>query len=275
MKRVTAMAMSTLLSGAVQQTMANNVEAVMYLDTEMPCLSGERLSGKIVIRNNRGTDIKLVDEDILSYFQLYWRPNISVQEARTIYAEAERGFGERISRSTVKGTTDAMVEKNERIVILRNGESKEIVFENREIDESNLLRHAGYSKKRIPFAVELYLSPDTWVPVDVRPPISVAYDAKAGTPVKEGKWIKSDDPWVWRARIDEKEFVFVKTNSVSPTYRLSEVHPDDTVVHTNKAITITRKDGSVRTIPEADIPRVSAERKAAIRKNWPKEGNTP
>jgi len=256
--------MCALMFNAILPLTAGNVEVIMYIDTEMPCLQSEWLSGKVVINNKGDRDIKLLEEDVVPLFQLYWHPNISEQDAPRAYAEMERGDGMRFSRSTVKGTTDSMVEKSERIVTLRKGESKEIVFEGKEIDAPYFYFHNP--RRQIPFAAELYLSPDVWIPVEVRPPVAVAFDAKSGTPVKEGKWVNSNEPWVWRARIDTNEFLFVKTDSASPTYRLGEVHPDDVVTHANKTITITQKNGNIRTIPEKDIPRVSAERKEERRK---------
>jgi len=270
MKREMTIVMFALSLGIIHQAVAHNVEAVMYLDTEMPCLSSELLSGKIVICNKGEEEVKLMKsavalDDYFVHEQLYLFPDIPLEEEKMIGGD-RGGLGGQPSRATIKENTDYEVQRNEHIITLKKGESFEVAFDRRRLEASALFLHGG-GKRRIPFAAELYLSPDVWIPVEVRPPIAVAFDAKAGTPVKEGKWINGNEPWVWRVRIDTNEFLFVKTDSASPTYRLGEVHPDDTVTHSNKVITITRKDGSVRAIPEAEIPRVSAERKEEIRKN--------
>ena len=70
--------------------------------------------------------------------------------------------------------------------------------------------------------------------------------------------------WVYRAQIGTNEVLFVKKKYIH--HRLSDLRPDDIVTYSNKVITITQKDGKVRTISEADIPRISAERTEEKRK---------
>jgi len=253
-------AMLALLFNVAQQSTATDVKATMYVDTEMPCLSGERLSGRIVIRNNGDDEIKLMGRpdflEKLAYFQLYIFPDVSVEEEERMTARpAESPF----LRARIKNHMDSDVSKNRDIVTLKKGDNLEVVFEGIE------LKVPHSTSQVTPFVVELYLSPDTWLPVEVHPPIEAAFDAKH-TLVTTTEKGDNSTARVSRVRIGTNEFLWAKANSSSQSQRLADLHPDDAVVHTNKTITITRKDGDVRTIPEADIPRVSAERKEERRK---------
>ena len=239
-----------------------NVEAIMYVDTEMPCLQyDERLSGRIVIRNNGDDEIKLLARpdfpERFVYFQLFLFADISVQEEERMTARpAESPF----LRQRIKRHIDSEVDKNGDIVTLKKGESLDVNFESVELK----IPHS--TSRPTPFAAELYLSPDTWIPVEARPPIVVA-GGRTYTPVTpteaSAKWDENATK-VYRVPIGTNEVLLVKEKS--NYHRLSDLHPDDVVTHANKTITITRKDGNVRTIPEADIPRVSAERKEERRK---------
>ena len=244
-----------------------NVEAIMYVDTEMPCLKEfERLSGRIVIRNNGEDEVKLLKREphwsnMLVYEQLYLFPDISVQEARTFYAGPEWGLAGEPSRSRIKYVVDSCVQSNEDIITLKKGESFEVNFVDRKIEPPAFQFHNP--RKRIAFNTELYLQPDTWIPIEVHPPIEVAYDAKYTLVTEKGD---NNNAWVTRVQIGTNEFLYAKLNSAVPSLRLADLHPDDVVVHSNKVITITQKNGKVRTIPEADIPRISAERTEEKRK---------
>ena len=250
-----------------QQVVSVDVEAVMYLDTEMPCLpkESEGLSGRIVICNKGNDDIKLlksvVNPDDVVHSQLYLLPNIS-QEERTFYVGLESDFG-RPTRTALKNSVDYCLQKNGWFIFLKKGEFFEVEFDGREIETAGLLLHASYARKRIPFKVELYLSPDTWIPVEVHPPIEIAYDAKYTQVTEQGD---NNSTRVTRVQIGTNEFLWAKANPAMPSLRLADLHPDDVVVHSNKVITITQKNGKVRTIPEADIPRISAERAEEKRK---------
>jgi hypothetical protein len=262
--------MSALFIGVAQQTATANVEAVMYLDTEMPCVYGEALSGRIVIHNKGEDDIKLAGRadfpELLVLFQLALLPAISEQEMIAFYAGNEKAYDGYPSRSTIKRCIDSWGTKNENIILLKKGDSREIKFDDFEIKISDFLRHAGYVRKRIPFKVELYLSPDTWVPVEVHPPIVVDCGAKITslTATKAGPDYDGNAAWVYRAQIGTNEVLFVREKYIH--HRLSDLQPDDVVTHSNNTITITPKDGKVRTIPETDIARVSAERTEEKRK---------
>ena len=273
--------MIVMLVGIAQLLFAEtSVEAIMHLDTEMPCLPYEKLSGRILIRNNGDDNIQLagrVDDflDMLIYFQLYLSANVSVQEIRTFYAGDERSLEGDPSRSTIKRCIDSWIQRNENIMTLKKSETLGVEFSKLEIKESALLRHAGYSRKRIPFKAELYLSPDKWIPVEVHPPIEIAYDAKFTplTPIETGPEWDRTSVRLTRVQIGTNEFLHAKLNSAVPFLRLADLHPDDVVIHSNKVITITQKNGTVRTIPEADIPRISAERAEESRKARRRETN--
>jgi len=241
-----------------------NVEAIMYVDTEMPCLKEfERLSGRIIIRNNGEDDVKVMGRtpdfpEMLVYFQLFLFPDISVQEEEQMTARPAESPH---IRARIKRDIDAFVKRNEDIITIQKGESFETAFENINIK----VPHGAYNRC-LSFVAELYLSPDTWIPVEIRPRIMVACDAKitAVTVTKSGVPKDINTPWVYRAQIGTNEVLLVRENHIH--YRLSDLHPDDVVVHSNKVITITQKNGTVRTIPEADIPRISAERTEEKRK---------
>jgi len=241
-----------------------SVEAIMYVDTEMPCLQyDEMLSGRIVICNNGEDEIRLmkgtpVFPEMLAYEQLFIFADISVQEEERMTARpAESPF----LRQRIKRRIDSEVEKNMDIVTLKKGESLEVSFKSIEL----VIPHS--TSRPTPFAAELYLSPDTWIPVEARPPIVVAGGVTytSVTPTKAGQKWDEDATKVYRVPIGTNEVLLVKEKS--NYHRLSDLHPDDVVTHANKTITITRKNGNVRVIPEADIPRVSSERKEEIRKN--------
>ena len=265
------MIMYALMFNAVQPLAAANVEAVMYLDTEMPCLTFEKLSGKIIIRNNGDDEIKLMARpdfpEMVFCFQCFVFADISVEEEKRMTA---RPAESPIIRQRIKNGIDHVVRNNEDIVTLKKGESWEADFKENEIK----VPHGAFDR-RLPFVVELYLSPDTWVPVKVHPPIVVACGAKFTSLSDAEAGDDREAARVVRVQIGTNEFLWARARSATRSERLADLRPDDVVTHSNKVITITRKDGTVRTIPEADIARVSAERKEAIRKNWPKEGNTP
>ena len=240
-----------------------SVEAIMYVDTEMPCLQyNERLSGRIVIRNNGDNEIKLLsrpnDPGMFICFQLFLFPNISIQEEERMTARpAESPF----LRQRIKRHIDSEVNKNVDIVTLKKGDSLEVVFDGIELK----IPHS--TSNPMLFAAELYLSPDTWIPVETRPSIVVA-GGRTYTPVTPteagAKWDENATK-VYRVPIGTNEVLLVKEKS--KYHRLADLQPDDVVAHANKTITITQKNGNVRIIPEKDIARVSAERKEEIRKN--------
>jgi len=111
-----ATAMVTLLLGAVQQSTAANVEAVMYLDTEMPCLKSEMLSGRIVIRNNGDKDIKLlktaVDPEDVVESHIYLFPDMPLEEEKRLAGD-RGGIGGRPSREWIKTDVDVIVNNPE------------------------------------------------------------------------------------------------------------------------------------------------------------------
>ena len=265
--------MLALLSGVAWQTAAHNVEAIMYVDTDMPCLRSELISGKVVVRNNGMADIKLLKgtplwPNMFVSEQLHLFPDISVEDEERITARPVTRW---YRRQTIKENSDYEVQnpRNEGVIAtLKKGESLEIGFSGIEIPVPH-----GADNQRIPFAVELYLSPDQWIPIEVHPSIVVACDAKytlVTANEKGSKW-DNDAARVSRVQIGTNEFLWVKAKSSSFSQRLADLCPDDVVTHTDNTITITRKDGNVRTIPEKDIPRISAERKEEKRKNRPKE----
>jgi len=263
-KLVTAMV--TLLWGTVQQSAATNVEVIMYLDTEMPCLRRETLSGRIVIRNKGDKDIKLlktaVDPEDVVESHLYLFPDMPLEEEKRLAGD-RGGMGGQPSRDEIKRSVDYAVQNPEGKYhfSLQKGESLEADFDYREI-KAYALEYSS-PRKQIPFKAELYLSPDIWIPVEVRPPIVVAYDAKI-TGITSDEWMNSDNPWVYRVNMGTNEFLYVNVGHTR--HRLSDLQPGDVVTHSNKVITISQKDGKVRTIPEADIPRISAERAEEKRK---------
>ena len=244
-----------------------DVKAVLYLDTEMPCLRNEALSGRIVIRNNGDADVKLlksaVNPNDFVYSQLCLFPNVSAHDARDFFIGFEPYHSLRGAplRDVIKYNVDYEVQRNEDIVTLKKGELLEVSFKDRSLLEIPVIAH-DVPDRRVPIAAELYLSPDTWIPVEVHPPISVACDAKS-TRITAGE-IHRDTTQVYHICIGTNEFLRVYANGAD--YRLTDLKPDDVVTHSNKVITITQKDGKVRTIPEADIARVSAERAEKKRK---------
>ena len=257
-----------------------DVEAVMYLDTEMPCLQGQTLSGKMVVRNNGNDDIQLlksvVNPDDLVRSQICLFPNFSEQERKSFSDELAAHVGLNAGdplRDIVKLNVDYEIENNhaDYFVALKKGETLEIQFEGRMMQIPFLLLGGG--NRRVPIGAELYLFSDKWVPVEVRPPISVACDARL-IPIIA---IETGPAWdrtsvrLTRVQFGTNGFLRAKLNSASPSLRLVDLHPDDVVVHSNKVITITQKNGTARTIPEADIPRISAERAEEKRKAREKE----
>ena len=261
-----------------QQVVSVDVEAIMYVDTEMPCFENVLFSGKIVIRNNGDEVVQLLKgspafPEMLVFDQLHLYPDMPIQEIRTFYAKPERVISGEIDRYEIKENIDYQVNRGEFIVTLKKGESFEVKFGGREIGNSDFRTHAFMVRKRIPFAATLYLPPDMWIPVKVHPPISIAYDAKSTslTPIETGPEWDRTSVRLTRVQIGTNEFLHAKLNSAVPFLRLADLHPDDVVVHSNKVITITQKNGKVRTIPEADIPRISAERAEEKRKAREKE----
>jgi len=247
-----------------------NVEAIMYLDTEMPCLrDNEWLSGRIAIRNNGDTSIKLLKgtqafPQMLVYEQLYLFPDLAAEGAGTVFIAPDSRLEGKPSRSSIKRGVDYYSQRNEDTMELKKGETLEITFIGREVD-SPIFFSSG-KRRDIPFKAELYLSPDTWIPVEVHPPIVVASGIAytSVTPTEAGaKWDENATK-VYRVPIGTNEVLLVKEKS--KYHRLADLQPDDVVTHANKTITITQKNGNVRVIPEADIPRVSAERKEERRK---------
>jgi len=267
---------TTAMCGIMLMTMFNlhsetkpNVEAIMYLDMEMPCLANESLSGRIVIRNNGDGDIKLLRRmpnfpDMLVHQQLYVRMDVPEEEEMRMGAKPAMRWR---ARSYIKEDTDYEIQEGGGFVTLKKGESLEVNFQGREVTVPH-----GAENKRVTMVAELYLSPDKWIPVEIRPPLVVAGDAKLTflSHIKAGSHYDENAPWVYHAKIDTNEVLFVKEKRVHR--RLSDLHPDDIVTYSNKVITITQKDGKVRTIPEADIARVSAERAEEKRKARQQKG---
>jgi len=260
----TVIAMFTLLFGIAQQTTGVNVDAILYVDTEMPCLREfEKLSGRIVIRNHGEDDIKLIKgtpvfPEMLAFHQLYLFPDISVQEEERITARPAQSP---YIRARIKNGIDSWVQRNQDIMTLKKGETLEVNFEHRELE---VLHGAG--NRLLPFKAELYLSPNTWIPIEVQPPIMVACGAKfiPLTVTETGVKYDRDAVRISRVQIGTNEFLLASEKF--SYYRLIDLQPDDTVTHSNKVITITQKNGKVLTIPEADIARVSAERAEGKRK---------
>jgi len=203
-----------------------------------------------------------VNPDDLIHSQLYLRMDVPEEEEMKISAKPPTRW---IKRFNIKEEVDYVVQNRDdkHFVILKKGESFEADFIAREVTVPH-----GAEKKRVPIVAELYLSPDKWVPVEVRPPISVAGDAKFTplTPIETGPAWDRTSVRLTRVQIGTNEFLHAKLNSAVPFLRLADLHPDDVVVHSNKMITITQKNGTVRTITETDIPRISAERAEEKRK---------
>jgi hypothetical protein len=249
-----AIAMYALFFSAVQRSIASTVEVVMHVDTEMPCLKSELLSGTVVIRNNGDKDIKLPKgtsqyPDMLVHEQLYLFPSIPTQKEKDLLA-GHGVLGGQPSRTTIKEQVDAVLQNSESTVTLKKGESLTINFDNREISASIL----SFTRERIPFAAELYLPPNNWIPVEVRPPVAIACDAKI-IPVATGNnkhRKKGNAAWVFRVRMGTNEFLCANSNS--STHRLLDILPDDTVSFSNQTITVKQKTGDFHIIPERDIP---------------------
>ena len=266
MKTIVATAILTLLLNAAQMSSAADVEAIMYLDTEIPCLPSETLSGRIVIRNNGDDDIKLLKReprwsDMLVHNQLYLFLEIPEDEKGKMTDRAMTG---RNMRQTIKENVDYDVQKNnsEYVVALKKGETLEVEFSDRALEG---LYSIG--NRHVSFEAELYLSPDSWIPVEVLPPIVVACGISYNpiTAIEAGaKWDK-DATLAYRVPLGTNEILLVREKSKH--YRIANLCPDDVVTHINKRITITQKDGTARMIPEQDISRVSAERKEKMRKS--------
>jgi hypothetical protein len=258
--------MYALFFSAVQRSGASTVEVVMHVDTEMPCLKGELLSGTMMIRNNGDKDIKLLKgaphyPDTLVHEQLYLFPNIPVQKEKDILAG--HGFlGGQPSRTVIKDQVDSALQNSESTVMLKKGESLMIDFGNREISASVL----SFTRERIPFAAELYLPPNGWIPVEIRPPIAIACDAKiipvAASNNKHGN--ERGAAWVFRARIDTNEFLCANLNS--SIHRFLDIRPDDTIGFSNRTITIKQNTGDMHIIAERDIPRMGDKRRNENRK---------
>ena len=243
-----------------------SVEAIMYLDTEMPCRQDEVLSGKIIIRNNGDDDIQLLEgtssyPELLVHHQLYVFPDIHKEGYNNLKTHsnilAERDYRQR-AKFNVEHESKNLTTG---LVTLKKGASLEVRF-----DDLELYMVFGNHKLQVPYVVELYLSPDTWIPVKVQPSIEVSYNSKAVKSIKEGKRSNDNEPWAWRIHVGTNEFLFTKLNSSSRIQRLLEIQPDDIAVYTNQEITVTRRNGDVLVFPEQDFTRISAERKEKIRK---------
>jgi len=254
----------------VQSEQKSDVEAIMYLETEMPCRQGQTLSGKIVVRNNGNEDIQLlksaVNPDNLVRSQICLFTNFSEQERKS-FSDAHAahvGLDARDPpRDIVKLNVDYEIENNHTgyFITLKKGEAFELKFEGRMMQIPFLLLGGG--NRRVPIGAELYLSPDKWVPVEVHPPISVACYVKPIGITRAARY-NADEPWVYRINIGTNSSLYMALDRTR--YDLADLNLDDVVTHTNKTITITQKDGKARVITEADIPRISAERTEAKRK---------
>ena len=247
-----------------------NVEAVIYLDTEMPCLKDEVLSGRIVISNNGNDDIKLLQSeanpDSLVHEQLFLFPNISSMEKEQV---RDLPLKRRHLMQNIKDGVDyemQVTRKGKTFVTLKQGETLEMSFDNREI---YVVQNAV---NRLEYTATLYLPPTAGVPVEICPPISVAYDAQLSPIANVGKGGKrnNDSPWrLFRVYMDTSEFLYAKTDY--SFHRLLDLYPGDTVVHSNKIVTVTREDGKMRVISEADLNRIRSERQEERRKNKAKQ----
>lgn len=253
-----AMAMCTLFCSAVQQLIASGVEVIMHVDTEMPCLKSELLSGTIEIRNNSDDVIKLLKgtlryPDMIIHEQLYLFPDIPFKKEMDILA-GHGVPGGQPSRATIKGQVDSALQNPEATVTLEKGGVLMIDFGNRELSASIL----SFTRERIPFAAELYLPPTNWIPVEVRPAITIACDAKIIPVVPSNKEHKKST-WLFRVRMDTNEFLCVNSNF--STHRLLNINPDDTVCFSNHTITVKQNTGRVHILPERDIPQMIDNRR--------------
>ena len=231
----------------------------MYLKTEMPCLHRQMLDGRIVIRNNGDEDIKLqqgpVLRDLLVHSQLYIRMDVTEEEEMRISARPATRW---MKRFDIKESTEYEIQEGGNFVTVKKGETFEVDFSTRQVTVPH-----GAGNKRVTMVAELYLSPDKWIPVEIRPPLVVAGDEKT-IGITSRTRNKVNEPWVYRINIDTNSVLYMAVERTG--YDLADLNLDDVVTHSNKVITITQKDGKVRTILEADIPRISAERTEGKRK---------
>jgi hypothetical protein len=226
----------------VQRALPFPVEVSMELDTEMPCLKSEMLEGTLRIINKGEEGIKLLKgtpnfPDMLVHEQLYLYPDISPQKEKRILA-GEGSMGGKPSRQSIKEQTDSELADSENVFILKPGENCVIKFWSREITAALL----AFTHERIPFKAELYLSPDVWVPVGVRPSISVACDAKI-TPIRQegGTDTVRHPMWIFRTRIDQNEFLCATENFSSR--RVLDITSNDTVTISGQTVTMKSKNG--------------------------------
>ena len=130
-----------------------DVEATMYLDTEMPCWRGQMLDGKIVVRNNGDEDIKLMKSEMspahFVYGQLYIRMDVSEEEEMRLSAKPATRW---ITRFRIKENTDYEVQEGGHFVTVKKGESFETDFAAREVTVPH-----GAGNMRVPMVAELYL----------------------------------------------------------------------------------------------------------------------
>lgn len=258
-----AMAMCTLFYSAVQQSIASGVEVVMYVDTEMPCLKSELLFGTMTIRNNSDDEIKLLKgtlcyPDMIIHEQVYLFPDIPAQKEIDILA-GHGVHGGQPSRTIIKGQVDSALQNPGATITLKKGESLMINFGNREISASIL----SFTRERIPFAAELYLPPTKWVPIEFRPAVAVACDAKI-IPVTPSNKEHTKSTWIFRVRTDTNEFLCV--NKDFSTHRLLDINPGDAVSYSNQTITVKQNTGDLHIIRERDIPQMIDNRRHERRK---------
>lgn len=255
--------MCTLFYSAVQQLIASGVEVIMHVDTEMPCLKSELLSGTIEIRNNSDDEIKLLKgtlryQDMIMHEQVYLFPDIPVKKEMAILA-GHGVPGGQPSRATIKGQVDSTLQNPEATVTLEKGGVLMIDFSNRELSASIL----SFTRERIPFAAELYLPPTNWIPIAVRPAVAIACDAII-TPVVPSNKDHRKGTWLFRVRMGTNEFLCVNSNF--STHRLLDINPDDTVCFSNQTITVIQSTGGSHKISERDIPQMIDNRRHERRK---------
>lgn len=255
--------MCIVFHSSVQWSIASTIEVVMHVDSEVPCLRSELLSGTIDICNNSSNDIKLLKgtkiyPDIIVHEQVYLFPKIPIQKEIDILAGHGMPGGQP-SRATIKDQVGSYFQNPEATITLKKGETLTIEFANREISASIL----SFTRERIPFAGELYLPPNNWIPIDIRPVIEIACDAKI-IPVSASKKEQQKSTWVFRARLGTNEFLCANLNF--STHRLLDINLDDTVCFSNKTVTVKQKSGRLHTIPECDIPKIIENRRHEIRK---------
>jgi hypothetical protein len=257
MNKVTV-AICVLSFSVAHQSAASGINVVMHVETEMPCLKSELLSGTIEIRNNSDNDLVLLKgtecyPDMIVHEQVYMFPDIP--DKRESGVLAGHGVpGGQPSRETIKRQVDSALQTSDGTIRLKKGEEIKIAFDNRELRASIL----SFTRERVPFAAELYMPPANWIPIEVRPAIAIACDAKV-TPVRSSSKEHSKSPHLFRVSMETNEFLCV--NARFSTHRLLEITPDDTVIFSNRTITVEQKSGDLRIIHEQDIPQVIDNRR--------------